>query len=303
MKLFMLVVVTVMLLFITQEAAYAISENGRGPRDNPNAIPPGFSNGGGERPPHKADPPKGPKSEPRDDKPRWSYNPLDERGQGNMGRPDMRDPYGFDKDSDRVAGERGRRIIEPALNLEAITGFDLTITDAHLVYLQAMYDGWTQIADENPWHPFARPYAEMFKRAIDRYLSAEHQWLTVGFFLPAYGPSTIDYDITFTPPEEFEGTTLLVTTVLTTLDEYNGEYGLHYDAGQVIVEETQETVLGADNTLAVSYVPPSSLVDRGVGFLAELSFVITEPESGETHIITHDEPLYLYRFGSLASNW
>lgn len=48
---------------------------------------------------------------------RWSYNPHDERGQGNMGEVDMLAPYGHDKDSDRMElyGNRGRviRAVEP----------------------------------------------------------------------------------------------------------------------------------------------------------------------------------------------
>lgn len=43
---------------------------------------------------------------------RWSYNPHDTRGQGNMGKPDMLDPFGHDKDSDRkeLYGNNGRPI-------------------------------------------------------------------------------------------------------------------------------------------------------------------------------------------------
>ena len=45
---------------------------------------------------------------------KWWYNPHDERGQGNNGKPDMLDPYGHDKDSDRkeLYGNRGRKIRE-----------------------------------------------------------------------------------------------------------------------------------------------------------------------------------------------
>jgi hypothetical protein len=45
---------------------------------------------------------------------RWAYHPRDERGQGNMGRVDMLDPYGHDKTSDRkeLYGNRGRVIRE-----------------------------------------------------------------------------------------------------------------------------------------------------------------------------------------------
>jgi len=40
----------------------------------------------------------------------WAQHPQDTRGQGNMGQPDMRDPYGFDKDSGREGADRGRPI-------------------------------------------------------------------------------------------------------------------------------------------------------------------------------------------------
>ena len=45
---------------------------------------------------------------------RWAHNPNDTRGQGNMGNVDMLDPYGHDKDSDRLElyGNRGRVIRE-----------------------------------------------------------------------------------------------------------------------------------------------------------------------------------------------
>ena len=45
---------------------------------------------------------------------RWSYNPNDDRGQGNMGNVDMLAPFGHDKDSDRMElyGNRGRVIKE-----------------------------------------------------------------------------------------------------------------------------------------------------------------------------------------------
>ncbi len=40
----------------------------------------------------------------------WDRNPHDTRGQGNNGRPDMQDPYGFDKESGREGSEHGRPI-------------------------------------------------------------------------------------------------------------------------------------------------------------------------------------------------
>jgi len=48
------------------------------------------------------------------DRARWSYNSHDDRGQGNMGKVDMLDPFGHDKDSDRkeLYGNNGRPIRE-----------------------------------------------------------------------------------------------------------------------------------------------------------------------------------------------
>ena len=44
---------------------------------------------------------------------RWSYNPVDDREQGNAGRVLMRDPYGFDKERSREEiGNQGRPIRE-----------------------------------------------------------------------------------------------------------------------------------------------------------------------------------------------
>ncbi len=53
---------------------------------------------------------------------RWYHNPNDDRGQGNMGKVDMLDPYGHDKDSDRMElyGNRGRliRLLDPVAEPE-----------------------------------------------------------------------------------------------------------------------------------------------------------------------------------------
>ena len=41
----------------------------------------------------------------------FAYHPIDTRGQGNMGKPCMRDPYGHDKDRDRLeTGNQGRPV-------------------------------------------------------------------------------------------------------------------------------------------------------------------------------------------------
>ncbi len=45
------------------------------------------------------------------EKAKWSHNPHDDRGQGNNGKPNMRDPYGHDKDSERVGSDRGKDLL------------------------------------------------------------------------------------------------------------------------------------------------------------------------------------------------
>ncbi|MCQ9206432.1 MAG: hypothetical protein NG740_00905, partial [Omnitrophica bacterium] len=121
-------------------------------------------------------------------------------------------------------------------------------------------------------------------------------------------PSSIDYTLTFTPPEGFEGTTLEVTTIVTSINDYDGVSGLHYDAGQVLVEETQEIALGTDNTLDYSYAPSVDLIGGmvigSVSLFAELSIIITDPESGLSYTIVYDDQLFIYRLGSsLPTEW
>ena len=43
---------------------------------------------------------------------RWARNPNDTRGQGNLGKPNMKDPFGDDKDSSREKRDRGRPTCE-----------------------------------------------------------------------------------------------------------------------------------------------------------------------------------------------
>ncbi len=125
----------------------------------------------------------------------------------------------------------------------------------------------------------------------------------------------IDYAMTLTPPEGFEGTKLLITTTLTNTNDYDTSYTsynyvydpetgtwhaervsteIHYDADQVIMEQTQAVVIGDDNTLSFSYDPPSDLVGY-TGLDANLTVTVTEPESGQSYTTTYDKALYLYR--------
>jgi hypothetical protein len=73
-------------------------------------------------------------------------------------------------------------------------------------------------------------------------------------------------------------------------------------AGQVVMEQTQEVVLGPDNTLSFTYDPPPELAGTS-GLSANLSVTVTEPVSGQSYKISYDRQLYLYRspYGKISN--
>ena len=234
--------------------------------------------------------------------PRWSYNPHDERCQGNMGRVYMLNPYGFDKSSGREGSKRGRRV-KSVLSLEGITVAEITITDAQLNYLQSNYDYWRTLYELDPDHPYASSFMEMWQEPIDKYTGYDHEWLVAGWYMQGWQPSTLEYTLEFAPQEAFVGTKLEVTMLLKSVNEYDGEYGLHYDAGEIVLTDTQEIILGHESVLEYSYSPPLHLADKGIGFLAEMSILIVEPHTGISYTVDYDNDLFIYRWLSLGYNW
>lgn len=235
-------------------------------------------------------------------KARWSYNPYDERGQGNMGKPLMRDPYGFDKDSGREKGERGRpsrgNIEEPTST--DIMGIQFNIGDSYLQLLLDTLTAWQIAYRENPQDTF---YADAIK-----YLEEEINYYTSisGGSIALMNPDSIDYTLTLSSLQELSGKTLLVTTTLTSIDAY--EYDLvdydpltdtftstliQYDSGQVISEQTQEVVVEEDNSLSFSY-DPSGYLAGDDGLYANVTVTVTEPESGVSYTFSYDQSIYLY---------
>jgi hypothetical protein len=143
-------------------------------------------------------------------------------------------------------------------------------------------------------------YADVWQAILNDYMDS-------GIYRVRVNTSdTIDYAMTLSPPEGFEGTTLQVTTSLTYKDDYQmarvryvAGQGLEYyteyhEAGDLLIEQTQEVVLGDDNTISFSYDPPYDLA-RSVGFYGELSVTVTEPISRQSYTTTYDKSLYLYR--------
>ncbi len=272
---------------------------------------------------------------------RWDYNPHDTRGQGNMGKVDMRDPYGFDKDSGREGADRGRPIRaaetiptepEPTPNAAELTVVDFQVTNWGLIELQLLYNSWLQWTS---WYSTYYPdwySSDWYALVVNYYQTkiAEYEQGSIDL-ISVFDREAIDYTLTL--PEGFDGSTLLVTTHLTSLstyddiaygtysggyldettgwwiyDEYDGssiQY-IHYEVGQVVVEDTQEITLNGQDTFSVSYLPSINLVgdqtgwfnsaeDGGQGFLAELSVTITDPATGASYTTTYDRTINLYR--------
>ena len=241
------------------------------------------------------------------EKARWSHNPHDERGQGNNGKVNMRDPYGHDKDSGREKSERGRPIREvetDPLNLEELLMVDFQIVDVYLAYLQRILDYYSQERfSQYSWYSW---YVNYLQDRITNYTSRySYDRIRVNM------TDTIDYTLTLGTQEGYEGTTLLVTTSLISINDYDAvtsrwsynsttgrwEYTvtpIQYDAGEVVVEQTQEVTIGEDDAVTFSYDPPSDLASYSGNYF-ELAVTVTEPESGQTYTTTYDRSLYLYR--------
>jgi len=248
----------------------------------------------------------------------WAHNPHDKRGQGNMGKPKMRDPYGHDKDSGREKSARGRPIREAGpeesvLDLASIVGIEFNTEDYYLNFLNSIYKSYqSELEQLDPDSVSYVLYARgltIYESTINSYTSSDTVRVRVN------QADEIDYSMTLTPPEGFEGTKLLITTMLTNTNDYDTSYNtynyvydsetgtwkleqvtteIHYDANQVIMEQTQEVVIGDDNTFFFSYDPPSDLAGyRGLD--ANLSVTVMEPESGQSYTTTYDKALYLYR--------
>ncbi len=248
----------------------------------------------------------------------WTHNSHDKSGQENMGKPEMRDPYDYDKESGRENSPRARPIREAepeesALDLASIVGIEFNTKDYYLTSLNSIYKSYRSELEQ--LDPDSAAYA-LYARAITIYESTINNGTSSDTVRVRVNQvDEIDYSMTLTPPEGFEGTKLLITTTLTNTKNYDTSYNtynyvndaatgtwhpelvtteIHYDANQVIMERTQEVVIGDDNTFSFSYDLPSDLAGYR-GFDANLSVTVTEPESGQSCTTTYDKALYLYR--------
>ena len=249
---------------------------------------------------------------------KWSHNPKDERGQGNMGKVDMRAPYGFDKDSGREGQDRGRLI---RIDLSDIVSADFNIVDEALHQKYRLLEKLRALAELYPNDPYYANQVIALEEWIDTYI-ANLVRVRIGTNYST-DLDALRYTLTFTPPEEWEGKTLFISTTLINLYDYDYVdyqwyfsptdpyvayrtdelFTVHYDAGQVIMEETQQIVLGADETFSYSLDPSCNLAGRNQtenaydknGLYAEFAVTISD-EEGNSYTIPYDKELYIYRY-------
>ncbi|MEE8429920.1 MAG: carboxypeptidase-like regulatory domain-containing protein [Candidatus Desulfatibia sp.] len=242
------------------------------------------------------------------DKARSSFNSHDKSKQGNLEKPDTTGPYGYDKNSDRGKKERGRPIPgeqqkQPLLDLAGIATSDFEIQDYMLTYLKdrlTYYSSLAQISD------YMTRWVAYYESLVDSYLEKYSEYR-----IRVNMEDKIDYTMKFSPPEGFEGTKLIVTTTLTSVNDYQYSTWHHvndpgsntghwetnvieYKAGEMVLKQTQEIMLGEDSILSFSYDPPSDLAGDN-GFNANLSVTVTEPVSGQSYTMNPDKQIYLYR--------
>ncbi len=265
---------------------------------------------------------------------RWSSNPHDDRGQGNRGVVNMRDPFGFDKASGREGAERGRPfagnvddqgstdggtpppeeppVIEPALlNLEEDLAFNwetenemVASYQSYIDYYNGMLESGT-LQDSQVW--LFNYYISYYQGRVDYYNSLDHQRVYLR------GDATIDYSIDLAPPEGFEETTLTITTSLVVSESFttytrtwNSETGtwdytpVHYEAGTVIDTVEEQAVISADSaTYDFSYDPAGDLLignewNYDGGFF-DVVVEVTDTSTESSYTQTFDRSLYLYR--------
>jgi hypothetical protein len=248
-------------------------------------------------------------------KARWSFNPHDERGQGNMGKPRMRDPYGHDKDSGREKSERGRPIKEgkPAsedptqLSLDGLINIDFSSlgeyqSDSILrtfqnlaEYYEANWDSFyiSNYYTYEQWHDIL--YKHFFPDSNATGLLVNHR-------------DSIDYNLYL---DNWSGGSLIVSTTLISAQDYdsllnNYDYDtgtwsrdpISYNAGDVIFEQSQEVTFDSENSLLdYSQDLPGDIMgtEQNSAFYVELSVTVTDPGTGATYTQTYDNALYLYR--------
>lgn len=235
------------------------------------------------------------------DKARWAHNPHDTRGQGNMGKPDMLDPFGHDKDSDRkeIYGNNGRPIrtkdkdrqeaIEvpiledtelPAEGTELPVAEELPVLDASIDFSSIDSMEWLV----NWYESVVRSYYTNDSIA-ERYTYEQWDSMWYNHFFPSGDRTSTGirlnnigdtseryhYDINL---NNFEGDSVVVTTTMKLSEGYtgytwyrdeNGSYKYEiteHQAGEVVYEQSADMGIdSATGAVAVGIAATDDLID------------------------------------------
>lgn len=207
---------------------------------------------------------------------RWSQNPHDKRGQGNKGKPNMKDPFGHDKDSDREKWERGRPDLKkskkgdssdeatqstedvPAeeelpvlteeelaivgefasLDLQRDASFEFQIEDSLVIIYQKIIDYYSSLIESGV---LLQEQVSYYQDRISSYtraitLQQSKNYITVGLV----GDNTIGYSLDLTTEEHFGDSTFLIeTTLVLQMDFISYEYTWDSRTGTWNIEGTQ----------------------------------------------------------------
>jgi len=246
---------------------------------------------------------------------RWSHNPHDTRGQGNMGKVDMLDPFGHDKDSDRkeLYGNNGRPIREKESeeplpdDPTSLLNFDFSLVGAEQ---EEWIWNWFQSVvgryDTNEW-------AQLYYTYEEYYSMWEHHFYPGGTGDSVTGirmgyNDELDYTIS---ADGLSGESLQVTTTLVASEDfsgytytYNAETGswtreyINVSAGDVVSETTQEVFLDPETGM---YMVSAEIEDDAVpsqqnlAYFVDMNVTVTDSTTGTTTTSTYDKSLYLYR--------
>lgn len=251
---------------------------------------------------------------------KWWYNPKDTRGQGNMGKPTMLAPFGFDKDSDRkeLYGNNGRPIKgfvdpgpvpDPDINYSSYYFADFTFTRYDITYYSKLLAEYTAAGNTE--------LAAMYQNVVNYLSSLPYMYLgDIKFNLDGSSTyATAGYSLYIGKLPNTTGATLDITTSLISVNSYDSDSPtgvIHYDAGQVLYQQTDQFVAGTIDNVNYSYdlsypTQDNEMKVYGFNYSApiemagyepldtQLVITVTEQETGKTSTINYDTYFRYYQ--------
>ena len=248
-------------------------------------------------------------------KSRWAHNPNDDRGQGNMGKPEMISPFGFDKDSGRQKWERSRIMHNktdepqvPLLDLSQTVNIDWAESADVTNYLN-LIDMYTSFLERDDLSSSLILYYNM---RIDSYQSLVEYYSGLSYArIDLKTDQTVNYSLNLILPEGMDSRNLLVSTQLVAtedINEYTDVYdpvtGIlteeltgHMDQGEVLFTQEEEVLFMSDASGEYNFSldPPEELLTDVESGNFDLLVTVTDIDTNTTYTQTYDKSIYVYR--------